>query len=397
MSRSGERPSLVPFFCVAALYYLASNFVHPVTPTLIVERGLDSSLFGVALAAMLTTNFLFAPLWGRLCAYLPTRRILWICCWGYAAGQVLFAAAHSGAAVIAGRMFAGAFTGGVFTALYNYTVNVSGPDRRAGALAVLMTLQNACSAGGYLVGGVLGLASVETAFGVQCAALAAAGALAAVLCADDTPWKPRPGRPLALRDADPFRALADARGLLTPLLWLLLGGILLVSVGHHAYEQCFNFYLKDQYGLTSVWNGGIKAGVAVVTIALNGTLCVRLQTRTDPARSVPAVLLANVAVNALALFCGVPAAFVALYVLYSGIYALALPLLHALVVSRAAPGDSNAVMGVYQATHSLGGIAGAAAAGLVYSLDPRLPFALSLLAWAAAVAVTRRALRRPAN
>ena len=40
------------FLGVCALYFLASNLAHPVTPTLIVERGLDSSLFGVALAAM---------------------------------------------------------------------------------------------------------------------------------------------------------------------------------------------------------------------------------------------------------------------------------------------------------------------------------------------------------
>ena len=91
MQAPEQNRSLTPFFCVMALYYLASNFVHPVTPTLIVERGLDSALFGLALAAMMTTNFLFAPLWGRLCGYLPTRRILCAGCLGYAAGQVLFA------------------------------------------------------------------------------------------------------------------------------------------------------------------------------------------------------------------------------------------------------------------------------------------------------------------
>ena len=31
---------------------MAANFAHPVTPTLIVERHLDSSMFGIALAAM---------------------------------------------------------------------------------------------------------------------------------------------------------------------------------------------------------------------------------------------------------------------------------------------------------------------------------------------------------
>ena len=386
MQAPEQNRSLTPFFCVMALYYLASNFVHPVTPTLIVERGLDSALFGLALAAMMTTNFLFAPLWGRLCGYLPTRRILCAGCLGYAAGQVLFACARTGAAVLAGRVLAGAFVGGVFTACYNYTVNVSGAGRRARSLTILMTIQNACSAAGYLVGGLLGLVSVEFAFGVQCAALVAAGVLFRLLCADDTPFKPRPDRPLALRDADPFAAFAGARRFMTPLLGLLFGAIALVSLGHHAYEQCFNYFLKDQYGLSSAWNGGVKAGVAAVTLLLNSTVCLWLQRRTDTNRSAPAVLAAALALTAAALACGAMWPFLCIYVLYSGVYALCLPLLQALVVSRGAD-YSNAVMGFYQATTSLGGIFGSALAGLLYGLWPRLPFVLAVTAWGGAVAV----------
>ena len=46
---------LMAFWGIIVLFYLAANFAHPVTPTLIVERGLDSSMFGVALAAMMAT------------------------------------------------------------------------------------------------------------------------------------------------------------------------------------------------------------------------------------------------------------------------------------------------------------------------------------------------------
>ena len=40
------------FFIIVSLFNIAASFVHPVTPTLIVERQLDSSVFGTALAAM---------------------------------------------------------------------------------------------------------------------------------------------------------------------------------------------------------------------------------------------------------------------------------------------------------------------------------------------------------
>ena len=66
---------LMPFFLIIFFFNMAASFAHPVTPTLIVERNLDSSMFGVALAAMMTMNFLFSPFWGKLCGYIPTKRI----------------------------------------------------------------------------------------------------------------------------------------------------------------------------------------------------------------------------------------------------------------------------------------------------------------------------------
>ncbi|HAE15559.1 MAG TPA: MFS transporter, partial [Erysipelotrichaceae bacterium] len=81
-----KKEKLLLFFITAFCFNMAASFVHPVTPTLIVERQLDSSMFGVALAAMMTMNFLFSPFWGRLCAYVPTKLIMLVCSIGYAVG-----------------------------------------------------------------------------------------------------------------------------------------------------------------------------------------------------------------------------------------------------------------------------------------------------------------------
>jgi DHA1 family multidrug resistance protein-like MFS transporter len=54
-----DKKKLTLFFAVMVAFNMAASFAHPVTPTLIVERGLDSSMFGVALAAMMMVNFLF--------------------------------------------------------------------------------------------------------------------------------------------------------------------------------------------------------------------------------------------------------------------------------------------------------------------------------------------------
>ena len=47
-----KNKKMLAFFFACTLFSMACSFAHPVTPTLIVERGLDSSVFGTALAAM---------------------------------------------------------------------------------------------------------------------------------------------------------------------------------------------------------------------------------------------------------------------------------------------------------------------------------------------------------
>ena len=56
---------VVSFFIVNALFNLASSFAHPVTPTVIQDLHLPDYMFGLALAVMMTTMFLFSPFWGN--------------------------------------------------------------------------------------------------------------------------------------------------------------------------------------------------------------------------------------------------------------------------------------------------------------------------------------------
>ena len=98
-----RKSRLFTFFVILFFFNMAASFAHPVTPTLIIERNLDSSMFGVALAAMMTMNFLFSPFWGKLCGYMSTRRIMLICSLGYALGQIIFGTAMSEVQVVGGK------------------------------------------------------------------------------------------------------------------------------------------------------------------------------------------------------------------------------------------------------------------------------------------------------
>ncbi|MBR6810638.1 MAG: MFS transporter, partial [Clostridia bacterium] len=130
------------FFAVMFVFNMAANFVHPVTPTIIVERNLNDYMFGLALAAMMLCNFLFSPFWGKMAGMLGSKTVLLISGAGYAMGQVFFGLAETEMQFLLARMFAGIFVGGCYTAFLTYTVNCSDPKKRGRNLAINATINS---------------------------------------------------------------------------------------------------------------------------------------------------------------------------------------------------------------------------------------------------------------
>lgn len=373
------------FFVGAILFHIAANLVHPVTPTLIVERQLDSSMFGVALAAMMLANFTFAPFWGRLCAYLPTKTVLLICAIGYAVGQIIFGMAYTEWLVIAGRLFAGIFAGGMFASLSNYVINTSDTQEERGKnLTLLVTIQNVCGAVGYFIGGMLGVVSVEAAFLVQCILLTFVGVYLYQRCLDDTLYKEKPESFLSFAQVNPFRAMFAVREFATPMLVLLFLIVAIAGIGQNSFEQCFNYYIKDQFLLSSAYNGVFKALIAFITLLCNSTIGICLLKKTDTNLTVvPVIGLGAAALGAILCFDTI-VPFVIIDVAFFALNAIRLPLLQNLCANRSAPANSNAVMGFYQAMTSMGGIFGALFAGLIYDANPVYPFVLAFAAFSVA-------------
>ena len=92
------------FYIALAVLSLSSNMAHPVTPTYIAERGLSSPMFGYAFSGAMITMFLTAPLYGKLCNYVSTRKVAMFTTLGYALGQFFFFLARSDAAMFFARV-----------------------------------------------------------------------------------------------------------------------------------------------------------------------------------------------------------------------------------------------------------------------------------------------------
>lgn len=374
------------FFTAMILFHLAANFAHPVTPTIIQQLQLPDYMFGLMLAAMQLSNFLFSPFWGKINTFLSSRRTLLICCLGYGLAQLLFAYSRTQAAILTVRVLAGVFVGGIFVSFLTYVINTAKPQDQANFLTYSATIQAVFGAFGYLVGGILGEFSIRGTFLVQALVLAVAGVLFRVVCEPDYNGSDTLPFGKLLKQSNPLKAFSDGRYFMNTAFALLFAVSILMNFGNTGFDQVFNYYLKDQLGLTSAYNGLIKAAVGLISCLANMTLCLWMIRKTNVCKSttVTAGFCAAAAVGTV--FLSQIGPFIACGALVYAGYAVSLPLVQHMAAKQADPAQKNLVMGFYNATKSLGSIIGSLAVGFLYSIQIRLPFLVVAAAYTFALA-----------
>lgn len=376
---------LIIYYILVAAESLAANLAHPITPTLIQNLNLPDYMFGLMFAGMSVTNFLFSPFWGRLVDYLQSRSILLIGCVGYGLGQLFFWQATTPVTIMIARCFSGFFVGAINVAMLTYLVNTSDPADRSRNLTIHATTVTVSSTFGYLIGGLAGEISLNLSFGMQVMLLLLCGLLFALLCQKDRSISTsRPSILQISKGANPFSAFLAGRQFMTSLFALLFGVLLLSMFASTAYDQCFNYYIKDQFGFSSAYNGTIKAVIGVISLVSNMTLCLYIMRKTNVAKSNALLLLfGSISMLGVLIFDTV-VPFILFTILYLGINAISVPVLQSLVSGRASAQNSNLVMGFYNAIKSLGMVAGSLIAGFVYDYNPKFPFILAAISFAGA-------------
>lgn len=373
------------FFTVMFVFNMAANFVHPVTPTIIQDLHLSDYMFGLALSAMMVFNFLFSPFWGKIAGYISSKTAMLICGLGYALGQVFFGLAQTETQFLLARMFAGAFCGGSYVVFSTYTVNCSDDASRGRNLAVLATVTAVSSSFGYFVGGMIGELNVYYSVWLQVITLTVCSVLHFIGCADDRKQDIRNlTGSFLVRECNPFAAIWQCRRFMTKLLAFLFLSYGLANLGYIAFEQAFNYYLRDQFGLTSGYNGVIKAALGVISLVANTTICMWIIRKPSYSRYMVGVMsiCAAAMVGVIAFESLVP--FVVVNVIFFAFYFISLPLAQNRVAELGKGEDSNLVMGAFNAIKSFGSIFGSALAGFIYEAHAKLPFVFGFAAFAVA-------------
>lgn len=356
-----------------ALYSLAANFAHPVEPAFYQALQLPDWTFGTAFACMAAGNFLFAPFWGQMAERFGAARIMAVGFFGYAAGQFFFLRAVDTASIVLARLFAGVFIAAVGDAQIIYILAVEKKEKTGTSLALSASLMAIFTAFGYLIGGLLGNISIYASLWAQVIVLAGIGVLVLLFLGDQ---ETTAGGKFSLQKINPFSSLMDIRSILTAGLLFFLLTAALTSFASNCYDQCFNYFIRDQYGFPPSMNGLLKGAAGIITLIADSTICVWLLKKTDLFKSILPVLLicAGMLIGIALTSDLVP--FIVLNVVLFAFIAIYKPLLQAMM-NQMGVSQKGILVGAYNSFSSFGTVAGSLTAGFAYAADPWLSFGIS--------------------
>lgn len=357
--------SLYFLFVLFFLELIAANLAHPATPTIIVERELPASTFGYAFAAMALGSFLFSPLWAYLNDRIGRVHVFAIGCYGYAVGQLLFLFATQLWLVVFARFIAGAFVGGVMMTQLVLILDHSIWSDRAINLSIHATLFTVGGALGYLIGGYLSDINLVLMFVIQVGLLVLIGLIMHLffqgIDVHQIKDKSSSFNPLRF-----FKVVIQIK----PIEFLFYSVVVFLSmIGTIAFDQIFNFYLKDQLFFPASMNGIIRAAFGLISLIVNLTLGRLIISKRWFKIPLIAVLFSASILSFLLFISRDLTLFMSLSVIFFVLNSLYLILIQVYSGHMSVFASNSTVVGLYNAIRSLGMVFGSFLSGSIYQLN----------------------------
>lgn len=266
-SPSPRQPAVGFIFVTLALSIMGFGLLIPVLPKLIVQfRGGDitsgSHTYGVIFTIYALMQFLGSPILGSLSDRFGRRRIILIATAGSAIDYVIMASAPSLAWLFVARTIAG-FTAGVFATANAYIVDVTPPEKRAGAFGMLGGAFGIGFVLGPLLGGFLAEYSLRLPFWVA-AGCSASNWLWGFFVLPES-LKPENQREFSWRRANPFGAFLSLKQI--PAVLGLVEAYFLMMMAQAVTFSTWALYTDYRYHWSprmvgfSLMFAGVLAGV----------------------------------------------------------------------------------------------------------------------------------------
>lgn len=354
---SPRQPAVMFIFVNLALAIMGFGLLIPVLPRLIVEfQGGDltggSHAYGWLVGIYAFMQFVSSPILGALSDQFGRRRIILIATAGSAVDYVIMACAPSLAWLFVARTIAG-FTAGIYATANAYIVDVTPPEKRAGAFGILGAAFGIGFVCGPALGGFLAEYSLRLPFWVA-AGCSALNCLWGFFVLPES-LKPENRRAFSWARANPVGGLMALRRF--PAVLSLVESFFLLMFAQNMMFSLWALYTGHRFAWTPREIGLSLAFAGLLMGVVQGGLVRRIVPLLGNARAV----IVGLSILALAYTgYGLSSHSWLMYVImtlasFSGITQ---PALQAYVTSHIPADEQGAVQGVFGSLQSFSGIPG---------------------------------------
>ncbi|PCJ71865.1 MAG: tetracycline resistance MFS efflux pump [Rhodobiaceae bacterium] len=277
--RTPSRNAMAFVLITVMIDTIGFGIIIPVLPRLVMELtgepiSAAAGYGGVMLFAFAAAHFLFAPLMGNLSDRFGRRPILIISLAALGVDYLVMGFAPSIAWLFAGRVFAGLF-GATFATANAYITDVTEPDKRAQAFALIGAAWGLGFIIGPAIGGFLGEIGPRIPF-FAAAGLAFCNVIYGLLVLPETLAEEN-RRSFDWRRANPVGALAHFRTY--PLIIGLAIVMVLFQIAGDANPAIFTYYAIYKFGW-SERDIGFALTFVGVTVIFSQTILIRWTVKT---------------------------------------------------------------------------------------------------------------------
>lgn len=361
--RSGRTPKgFWPVWTAVAVDLLGFGIIIPLLPLYAERFGAGPLTIGVLFASYSLSQFVLAPVWGRVSDKVGRRPILLVAIAGSAVGSLTLGLAGSLGWLFVGRIIDGG--SGASVAIARATVaDMADPAERPR----LMGLLGAAFGVGFVIGPIIGSLA---ALGNPALPFFVAAAIALINLAIGFFRIPETLRPEAVAKSE--------QGLqkLPPAAFRLIAMTLIGVTAFGAFEATFALLGSSRLGMTGPTVALVFSGVGTVLVFTQAVLVGRSTKRLGEKRVLQVGLGLNVAgFTALSMVGGWPALLSGLLLLAFG-QGLLTPTLSS-AIAGVVPGRSGAALGAQQSAAGLGRVIGPLLGGGLFAVAIPLPYAVA--------------------
>ena len=369
--------SVLKFFLIYFGFTIVSNFVHSITPAFLQMIQAPSYINGVAFSVMSLCSFFASPFWGKMGDRKPYPQLMAVGFFGYALGQFFFSIARGVPMLLFARVISGLLNGALAVNALSYLISVSDSENRGQYLAMFAMLQSVGTCIGYLIGGVIGDYSLIAVFYAQIGAASVLGIVTLLVLRD------APGRTLSTEKIDfakinPVTSMTTSMRRVDAAMGVYLAIVFCFGFAMMSYDNYFGYFLRDQFGFPTSYNGYFKALIGIIAIIANSTINMWINKHTDVRKSITVILgLCSVSITAMLLASHSIPAFLGVALLYYTCNAITMPILQVMMMKDEDKSETGTISGLFNAFISLGRTFGPLIAAFAYGLNPLYPFVLA--------------------